>query len=176
MFIDSVNSENQPVAPNSETWDLDALESVLFWSLLFLFEAGETRRFMEFGFAKSKVFETISEFITAVHPYMYKHLQTLGVSSFESLGELIIGHFSNVVPVNKCSDLWLAALAASDFLDFMECMVVSCLFFNIANMKKNPLDLIEVIRESFRYVNHRYLVASSLMLDAKSEDLFLSID
>jgi hypothetical protein len=165
------------VKPNGENVNQISLEVILLWSLVYLFEAGEVRRLLELsGDDKSKINESISDFLLLVHPAMFNHLRGLGICQFDSLNPLIIGHLSGLLPADKCSDLWMAALGGSHFLDFTEFIIISGMIFNLANMSKRCAgNLTQVISQAFHYVDHRYLEACAVMLEARGIDLILGM-
>jgi hypothetical protein len=164
---------------NGREYDEETLETLIFWSILYVLEAGETRRLLEVTKpADNDCTEAISDFIFLVHPAMFKHLHQIGVRSFERLIPLVTSHMSTLLPLCDCLDLWLAALAAPSFLEFTQVMIICCLFFNFPNAipaaQTADQDLQPMIEKALEFVDHRYLEMTSFVLVERAAELIES--
>jgi hypothetical protein len=158
------------------TYDEDTLETIIFWSILYVFEAAETRRLLELPKpADHETTEAICDFIFLVYPSMFKHLHQIGVRTFDRLIPLFTAHMSTLLPLCDCLDLWLAAAASPSFLEFTQFMLIACLFFNFPNMfslePSADQDLQPAIEQAFEYIDHRYLATASFTLSEKAREM-----
>jgi hypothetical protein len=164
------------VGPGGIRYDQDTLEALMFWSIIYIFEGGETRRLLEISNpADHDTTEAISDFVFLVYPSMFRHLNTIGVKNFDRLIPSIIGHFSTFLPLCDCIDLWLAAAASPSFLDFTQFMLVSCLVLNFPNLFLShsvpDQDLQPIIEQAFEYIDHRYLERASFILGERAREM-----
>jgi hypothetical protein len=173
MFVQDISMEVPDritfVGPSGLEYDEDTLEALIFWSIVFVFEAGETRRLLEISNPdENETIETISDFIFLVYPSMFKHLHQIGVKNYDRLIPFLTGHFCTLLPLCDCIDLWLAAAASPSFLEFTQFMLISCLFLTFPNLvlfKPNAdQDLQPVIEQAFEFIDHRYLEKASFSL------------
>jgi hypothetical protein len=103
---------------------------------------------------------------------MFRHLHLIGVKNFDRLIPLLISHFSTMLPLCDCIDLWLSAAASPSFLEFTQFMIISCLVLNFPNMLQlehvPEQDLQPMVEQAFQYIDHRYLERSSFILGERA--------
>lgn len=179
LFVKDITKDDKGgqlfVGSNGVTMDIESLETVIFWSILFIMEGGEMRRMMETPESElAHLVQPISDFIFLAHPSMFKHLHTTGVN-YSKIAPLVMNHLSTLLPLCDCIDTWFAALTAPCFIEFIEYIIISCLFFNFPNMisreQNSDQDLKAIIQQSFEFVGHRYLIIASFVLSERSEEL-----
>jgi hypothetical protein len=180
MYVEDIISSTAAgtlfLGPNNVKFDEDTLEAIIFWSIVYIFEAGETRRVLEIAAsAGHEVTETISDFVLLLHPSMFRHLHQIGVRSFERLAPVLATHLSRFLPLCDCIDVWLAAAASPSFLEFTQFMLISALIFNFPNMfSLDPLpdqDLQPLIEQAFEFIDHRYLASASFVLGVRGKEM-----
>jgi hypothetical protein len=164
------------VSQSHTIFDQETLEVLIFWSILFILEAGETRRLLETPDAKkTQITEFITNFLFLIHPGMFSVLHGAGVRSYDRLIPLLAGHMSSILALCDCFDVWLAAFATPSFLGFTEFMVLSCLFMNFPNMlllEYSPdQDIVALIEQPFTYVDLPYIETASFVLSERAEGM-----
>jgi hypothetical protein len=171
MLVDSVRGAADPVFVNREGIEYDAttLEIMAFWSIVFIFEEGETRISLQDTDTKFDPTETMADFITLIHSALAQKIHRIG--GYGPLRTLLSGHLSATLPPAKCADVWLAASALESFRDFTQFMLISCLLFNFPMMSAAS-DLQNLIRATAGgLVPHRYLEASAFVLCERARDM-----
>jgi hypothetical protein len=162
--------------PHGLEFDEDTLETIIFRSIVYVFEAGETRSLLALaGHADGEITESINDFIFVMHPSMYRHLYQIGVKSFDRLAPFIITHLSCFLPLCDCTDVWLAAAASSSFLEFTQYMLISSMVFSFPNMfSVEPVpdqDLQPIIEQAFDLLDYRYLIVVSFVLSIHGKEM-----
>lgn len=175
LFVKDIDETGKFVGWNGFTMDMDSLETVIFWSIIFMMEGGEMRRMMETPASdRVHLIEPVRDFIFLAHPSMFKHLHLTG-TNYSKLVPHVMNHLSTLLPLCDCIDTWFAALTAPCFVEFIEYIIISCLFFNFPNMisreQSTEQDLKSIIQQSFEFVGHRYLIIASFVLSERSEEL-----
>ncbi|OHT11705.1 hypothetical protein TRFO_18765 [Tritrichomonas foetus] len=160
----------------SLSYSSDDLETILFWSMLFILERGEVRRLLELPEKeKGSITAQVNDTIYIVHPLLYELLLKKGVKTFDRLIPLLTMHFSTLLPSCDCTDIWIAATAAPNFFGFIQFMVVSCFFVNFPNIMslqpQKDQDLMKMIEPIFQVLDHYYLESVAFTLMQKSSEL-----
>jgi hypothetical protein len=151
-------------------FDGDTVEVILFWSLLYILEMGETRTLLqqpEDGFATG---DLIGDFITTVHQSLARVIQSKG--GYGHLRAAVVGHLANILPLDACIDTWLVAVASRHFGEFTQFMVISALFFNLPNLlHSSDSNVAGVVRTAFALIRPEYLQAASIVLIQRASDM-----
>jgi hypothetical protein len=169
LFVKEIRPGPTPDFVNREggTFDGETLEVLLFWSLLYVLEIGETRMILQ---QPPSYFDTggvIGDFLNTVHYSLARIIQSQG--GYGQLRPVVTSHLATILPPGKCTDTWLVGVAASNFVEFTQFMLVSALFFSFPTLlsaERKPLQ--ETIKQAFTLIDSKYLEAASLVLELRA--------
>jgi hypothetical protein len=178
IFVDKTRTANGDtvfIGRKGQQYDRETLEIMLFWSLLFLLEAGESRLLVDEKDGTHQIAEEVNSFIFLVHPQLFKCLFDAGVRDYDDLGPLLMTFFASELKWNQCADIWLAAMASPNIMTFIQYLLIASLFFNFPNIfsleKAENRSLLPVVKQAFEFVDHRYLEVFSFVLSEHRHEL-----
>ena len=180
MFVQHAEKEKNGIVyygyRDNLSYNSEELETIIFWSMLYILEKGEIRRQLELPEKdKGLITKQVSDFIFIVHPLLYELLLKKGVKSFDKIAPALITRFSSLLPFCDCTNIWISAAASPNFLEFIQYMVVSCFFINYPNIislqPQNDQNLMKVIELIFNLIDHYYLESVTFHLMRKSSEL-----
>ena len=174
MFVKNLEKRNdQPVfiGHNNKEMDVDTLEALIFWSILFMMEMGEIRRMLKSPDSTSnELMKQISDVIFLLHPLMYRHLHSRGLTNFKDLAPMITTHLSTL-PLCDCADIWISALASDNFADLTHFMVIACLFFSLPETISREQPLTTIVEQTFQCLGHRYLITAAFVINERFREI-----
>jgi hypothetical protein len=169
LFVRGVKPGPIPlfVNPEGRTFDGETLEVLLFWSLLYILEIGETRMILQQPQSSFDTGGVIGDFLNTVHYTLAKIIRSKG--GYSQLRPVVTSHLVTILPPGKCTDTWLVGLAAPNFAEFTQFMLVAALFFSFPTLlssERKPLE--EFIKHAFTLIDWKYLEAASLVLERRA--------
>jgi hypothetical protein len=178
MFVKDIKvlgSEVGFVSHTGVVFDRETLEVLIFWSIIFIFEAGETRRLLETSDLKRHTLtQSINDFIFLFHPSMFQVHREIGLKNYDALLPLIAGHLSSQLALCDCVDIWIASFASPSFLEFTEYILIACLFFNFPNVFSIDTlpdqDILPIIEQAFASLELGYLETAAFVFAESSRE------
>ena len=185
MFVKNLEHRNREIVfigNNNKEMDVDTLETLIFWSILYMMEAGEIRRMLESSesadSATEQLEKQIGDVIFLLHRSMYRHLSRKGLTNFKDLMPMITTHLSGITTLCACTDIWISALASNSFADFTRFMVISSLFFSLpTTISREPTarqPITAIIEQAFQCVDHRYFIMAAFVITEQLKSMISS--
>ena len=179
LFVRSVKGSELYEVREGVEYDQSTLESVLYWSMLFLIEKFEIKISMleKESMKKKKKSDVLGDLCFLLHPRIYQLLYSKGVRTFSKLTPLFTLQFSTLLTLCDCVDIWLFGVSTTDPILFMQCMVLSGIFFFFPSISEMPRsqepNLTSTVEQIFKTLGHTYLQNSGAILMGKMKEIIL---
>jgi hypothetical protein len=166
LFVTRVENGDHFVNPEGDIFDSEKLEILLFWSLLYVLEIGETRVNLQNSDSRLAG----DDFIIIVQYGFAALIQPKG--GYEQLRPIVATHLATMLPPSKCMDVWLTAVATPSFAEFTEFMVVTAVLLSFGALLASPPNPLETfVRPTFACVGLDYLRAVAFFFQSNAREM-----